>query len=95
MTEPDPDDSAAPGEAAGEAWSHLQAAAIELIAAGRSFLDAADAAVRSDDPARVVRGLVDLGRDAATQARDAAGASGDGSASPPEDGDYVDIPLDD
>jgi hypothetical protein len=107
----DPHDSDDPGgpEVGADPWPHLRLAALELIAAGRSFLDAADAAVRSEAAPTVLRDLTDLGREAApTVLRDladlgrdivarAAQAADDQREAPstrPSD-DYVDIPLDD
>lgn len=89
-----PDDQ--PEGPAGESWSHLQAAALELIAAGRSFLDAADAAVRFGDPGTVVRGLADLGRDVVANVRTDDTADHDRSEPVGDDGDdYFDIPVQD
>ncbi|MEO1062207.1 MAG: hypothetical protein AAFZ07_12375 [Actinomycetota bacterium] len=57
------------GDAAAAALSHLQAAALELISAGRSFLDAADSALRNDESmSKIVDSLADLGRDVVARA---------------------------
>jgi hypothetical protein len=61
-----------------EGIEHLQAAAVEMIAAARSFLDAAEALI--EDPA-VARGvLAQLGNVVATVARAATSAAGGGGA---------------
>ena len=81
------------GDAAADALAHLQAAAIELISAGRSFLEAADRAVRDDESvARVVDTLSGLGRDVMGRA---AGSDEPDQPDEPEDGDgYQGIDID-
>ncbi len=60
-------------DAAAAGLSHLQAAALELISAGRSFLDAADSAIRTDETmSKVVDTLAELGRDVVARATAAA-----------------------
>lgn len=59
---------------AGEGVDHLQAAARELIAAARAFLDVAEDVVRDPKVAEgLLAGLGDLADQARTAARDAAG----------------------
>lgn len=95
MTDPHDRDDLGGAHAADDPWSHLRAAALELIAAGRSFLDAADAAVRSDTAPTVLRDLADLGRDVVAKAAQAAAESEPDPPSSPAPDDYIDIPLDD
>lgn len=82
------------GDAAAAVLSHLQAAALELISAGRSFLDAADSAIRTDESmSKVIDSLSGLGRDviAGATAGDAE-ASADGED--PDDDGYEGIHID-
>lgn len=72
-------------ERAGEGVEHLQAAARELIAAARAFLDVAEDVVR--DPT-VAEGLIAGLGDLADTARAAARRAGDGASG--EDGDRGD-----
>lgn len=78
-------------ERAGEGVEHLQAAARELIAAARSFLDVAEDVVR--DP-KVVEGLLagvgdlaDTARSAARDAAQRAAKAADGTPGGPDDGE--------
>jgi hypothetical protein len=73
------DDEPAAVRSAGEGIAHLQRAAGELIAAARSFLDAADAVVK--DPSIFEEGL----RRAAAHGRRAA--------SPDDEDGYESVPL--
>lgn len=70
-------------ERAGEGVEHLQAAARELIAAARSFLDVAEDLVRDPKVAEgLLAGLGDLADSARTAAREAAARAGaDGATS--------------
>lgn len=78
------------GDAAAAALSHLQTAALELISAGRAFLDAADSAIRADDSmSKVVDTIADLGRDVVARATPPAATDEDD----PDDG-YEGIRID-
>ncbi len=93
------DDEATPesdpaADAAAAGFSHLQAAALELISAGRSFLDAADTAIRTDESmSKVVDTLAGLGREVIARAT----AAGDGAPAADHDTDddgYQGIDID-
>lgn len=81
-------------ERAGEGVEHLQAAARELIAAARSFLDVAEDLVRDPKVAEgLLAGLGDLADSARTAAREAAARAGaDGAANASDDDDRDDGP---
>lgn len=87
-------DGEAATDAAAAGLSHLQAAALELISAGRSFLDAADSAIRSDESmSKVVDTLTELGRDVVSKATGAADEAGPTDEGTDDDG-YEGIDID-
>ena len=93
------DDEATPegdpaADAAAAGLSHLQAAALELISAGRSFLDAADTAIRTDESmSKVVDALAGLGRDVVARAAATADEAAADDDEPDDDG-YEGIDID-
>ena len=82
-------------ERAGEGVEHLQAAAHELIAAARAFLDVAEDLVRDPKVAEgLVAGFGDLADTVRTAARDAAGRAASSSGSEgDDDGGVQHIPV--